>query len=216
MRDGARRLVVVFADESCLGNGQDGSNPGGAGGLVEYRVRARNEIVRHDFWLSEPATTNNRMALRSAIEAFTLLGRKGNHFDVVFVSDSQYLIHGMTEWVHSWAARGWRRRGGAIENLSLWHDAIRAVGHNSVQWKWVRGHAGHPQNAWADHLATRAAARQDHSRGLVQSGFAVWLQAEQDAGRIKEGPEAFPSPASFAPSPVLPACPPEPSSLDLR
>lgn len=198
-----RHLVAVFADESCLGNGRDGDNPGGAAGVIEYRSN-RGALTRYDYWISEAATTNNRMALRSVIVAFTLLGRKANQFDVVFTSDSQYLIKGMTEWVHSWASRGWRRKGGAIENLPLWQEAIRAVGSNRVQWRWVRGHDGHPQNAYADHLATRAAARQNHSEGLTASEFDDWLALERAAGKISIEPDAFPTHATFRPARPLP------------
>src|SRR5687768_14339105 len=77
--DGVAPLVAVYADESCLGNGKQGDNPGGAGVLVEYRTRG-GELVRRDLWVAEPATTNNRMALRSAIEAFLALSRKGGRF----------------------------------------------------------------------------------------------------------------------------------------
>src|SRR5262245_56668853 len=90
-----RPLVAVYADESCLGNGRDGDNPGGAGVLVEY-AKPDGELVRRDVWVSEPATTNNRMALRSVIEAFRALSRKGQQFRVAFTSDSRYLIDGMT------------------------------------------------------------------------------------------------------------------------
>ena len=73
-------LVAVYADESCLGNGRDGDNPGGAGALIEYARPESSEIVRRDLWVSEPATTNNRMALRSVIETFRALSRKGTRF----------------------------------------------------------------------------------------------------------------------------------------
>ena len=69
-------LVAVYADESCLGNGREGDNPGGAGALIEYQRPETGEIVRRDLWVSERATTNNRMALRSAIETFRALSRK--------------------------------------------------------------------------------------------------------------------------------------------
>jgi len=203
---GELEMVAVYADESCLGNGREGDNPGGAAGVVEYLTR-QHTLVRRDYWVSEPATTNNRMALRSVIEAFTLLASKKNRFDVVFISDSQYLIRGMTEWVHSWAARGWKRKGGPIENLALWIAAIHAVGGNRVQWRWVRGHDGHPQNAYADHLANSAAAEQTRSNGLVESGFAEWIAFEQSKSRITVAPEAFPSRASFRAARALPEAP---------
>ena len=63
-------LVAIYADESCIGNGRDGDNPGGAGGLIEWLHPESNDVTRSDYWISEPSTTNNRMALRSVIEAF--------------------------------------------------------------------------------------------------------------------------------------------------
>jgi ribonuclease HI len=201
-------FVAIYADESCLGNGREGSNPGGAGGLIEYSRGDSAPTVRRDYWISEPATTNNRMALCSVIEAFRGLSAKGNVFEAVFTSDSKYLISGMTEWVHGWARRGWRRSGGPIENLELWWDAIRAVGHNRVAWRWVRGHDGHPQNEYANHLATRAAREQTSSAGLEPSQFDPWLAGEQEKGRVRVPPFPFPSRDTFRADPLLPT-PPE-------
>ena len=70
-------LVAIYADESCLGNGREGDNPGGAAGVIEHVSSATEQLTRWDYWISEPSTTNNRMALRSAIEAFRVIGRKG-------------------------------------------------------------------------------------------------------------------------------------------
>jgi ribonuclease HI len=199
-------LVAVYADESCLGNGKQGDNPGGAGVLVEYRLRD-GLVVRRDLWVSEPATTNNRMALRSAVEAFTALSRKGGRFRVVFTSDSRYLVDGMTSWVHGWARKGWRRAGGPIENLALWHDAIRAAAPHQVEWRWVRGHAGHPQNEYANHLATRAAAQRSQSDGLVESEFDAWLAAQRAKGQVRGAMSPFPEAAAFRPGSRLPTVP---------
>jgi ribonuclease HI len=171
-------------------------------------MRRGGALVRRDFWVSERATTNNRMALRSVIEAFTRLSSKNRVFDVVFSSDSQYLIKGMTEWVFGWAGRGWRRKGGEIENLALWYEAIRAVGENRVKWRWVRGHHGHPQNVYADHLATTAAAALNSSNGLVDSGFDAWLSRELAAGKIAQEPDSFPTAEHFHPDRRLPRPPP--------
>src|SRR5213075_234351 len=112
-------MVAVYADESCLGNGREGSNPGGAGAMIEF-VKLTGEMVRCDLWISEPATTNNRMALRSAIESMRALSRKQQRCRVVFTSDSRYLVDGMTSWVWSWMKRDWTRKTGPIENLELW------------------------------------------------------------------------------------------------
>ncbi len=200
----APAVVAVYADESCLGNGREGSNPGGAGGLIELVRPRTGEIVRRDYWISEPATTNNRMALRSAIEAMRILSGKGKRLRVVFTSDSQYLVRGMNEWVHGWAARGWRRKGGAIENLELWRTLVEEARAHDVAWHWVRGHAGHPQNEYANMLATRAAAQQDQSGGALPSEFESWLAAERERGRMTLAPDPIPDPGSFKPGRSLP------------
>lgn len=193
-------LVAVYADESCLGNGREGDNPGGAGGLIE--IAGGDGLVRRDFWISEKATTNNRMALRSVIEAFRALSKKENMFRVVFTSDSRYLIDGMTDWVHRWAARGWRRKAGALENKELWREAIEAVNGHSVHWRWVRGHAGHPQNEYANELATKAARELSTSHGAIPSQFDRWLAAQRAAGRMALEPD--PLPVRFASHRALP------------
>ena len=197
-------LVAVFADESCLGNGREGSNPGGAGGLVEWMDPRTGDLRRWDFWVSERATTNNRMALRSVIETFTALSRKGNRCAVVFTSDSKYIIDGMTGWVHGWNARGWRRKTGPIENLELWKEACAAASPHAVQWRWVRGHNGQVQNEYANYLATRAAADASASGGLVPSGFDAWLAAERAKGRMTAPPAPFPTTTAFTPARPLP------------
>ncbi len=125
--------VYVHADESCLGNQfRRRANPGGAGGLVE--VWRDGAWERRDYWISEPDTTNNRMAIRSAIEVLRRLKRRCT---VHLVSDSQYLVKGIGDWMPGWKARGWTRKGGRIENVELWqlldaelqrHDVRAAVG----------------------------------------------------------------------------------------
>ncbi len=172
----------MHADEACLGNGQEPPTPGGAGGLIEARDPS-GQVERRDYFLAEPDTTNNRMALRSAIAALDLLSVRGRRHAVRFTSDSTYLIQGMREWVSAWRARGWRRKGGAIENLELWQELVAAAGRHDVTWHWVRGHSGHAKNEYANHLATRAAAEQRQSGGLVPSEFASWLAGERAKGK---------------------------------
>jgi ribonuclease HI len=173
-------VAVVHADESCLGNGREGSNPGGAGALIE--VRSRGRIERRDLYISAPATTNNRMALAGAIAVFALLSRKGKRLRVVYVSDSEYLIKGMREWVPAWERRGWRRKGGEILNPELWQTLVRVTAAHRPEWTWVRGHAGHPKNEYANDLAIRAAGEQLMSDGAVASGFLDWLEAKRQRG----------------------------------
>jgi ribonuclease HI len=196
-------LLSIYADESCLGNGREGENPGGAAGVVEFVKGKSGELTRWDYWGSEPATTNNRMALRSVIDAFTFIARKGTRFRVCFTSDSQYLVKGMSEWVHGWMERDWRRKGGQIENLELWQEAVELARPHKVEWLWVRGHAGQPQNEYADRLAVRAAKEQSVSNGLVPSGFDQWLDAEKLVGR-EHAPAPFPDPKDFRPSRPFP------------
>lgn len=169
-------VVFVYADESCLGNQNvERDSPGGAGVLLElWRGGAWQ---RRDIWISEPATTNNRMAIRSGIIALEALRRPSR---VVFTSDSSYLVKGMSEWIQGWARRGWVRKTGVVENAELWKALCRAAAPHEVEWRWVRGHAGHPQNEYANHLATRAAKQQDSSNGVAPSGFEAWLAHERE------------------------------------
>ena len=174
-------LAVLHLDESCLGNGREGQNPGGGGGLIEARS-GNGSIHRRDFYISAPATTNNRMALASAVAALQLLAKKGARLPVLIVSDSQYLVKGMREWVPGWVGRGWRRREGLIENLELWKALVASARLHDVQWTWVRGHQGHPKNEYANDLAVLAAKEQRTSEGIVESGFDEWLKAKRAKG----------------------------------
>jgi ribonuclease HI len=171
------RIAVVHLDESCLGNGREGENPGGYGGLME--ARTRSGIQRRDFYGCSAGTTNNRMALIGATAALLLLGAKGARLRVLMVSDSEYLVKGMRLWVPKWKARGWKRTGGPIENLQLWQDLVDAARRHDVQWSWVRGHAGHPKNEYANDLAVGAAREQKATAGAVESKFLEWLSAKQ-------------------------------------
>lgn len=176
------RVAIVHLDESCLGNGREGENPGGAGGLIE--ARAAGQVQRRDFYDFTPNTTNNRMALSGAVAALRLLASKGNRLRVLMVSDSEYLVKGMREWAPGWASRGWVRKAGPIENLSLWQDLAAAARLHDVQWTWVRGHQGHPKNEYANDLAIAAAREGKSSAGAVDSEFSTWLQAKQAKGKF--------------------------------
>lgn len=175
-------FVLVHADESCLGNQNAGPSQGGAGALIERRTDGI--ITRHDFFLSSPNTTNNQMALTGAIEILQMFS--GDDVPAVtYYSDSTYLVSGATDWVHRWKANGWRRKGGAVENLELWQALHELDRRNPVEWKWVRGHAGHPKNEYADRLAVGAAEDQTVSDGLIESRFLEWLEGEQAKGAFR-------------------------------
>jgi ribonuclease HI len=123
------------------------------------------------------------MALAGATKVLELLAAKGNSMKLLLVSDSEYLVKGIRQWVPGWIARGWTRRGGPIENLALWQGLAAAARLHQVQWTWVRGHAKHPKNEYADHLAVSAAREQKSSDGAVESGFLEWLAAKQAKGQ---------------------------------
>jgi ribonuclease HI len=172
--------VLVHADESCLGNGMEPPNPGGNAALIE--VPAGDSFARWDFFESSPNTTNQKMALAGAIAVLEWLRRRWQRVDAVYVSDSEYLIKGMSEWVKGWLARGWKRKAGAIGNLDLWQKLVQAAAAHTVAWRWVRGHTGHPKNEYANARAVRAAEQQERSNGLIPSSFDAWLAQQRGRG----------------------------------
>ncbi len=178
-----KRFILVHADESCLRNGAEGATPGGAGVLIE--TSTPDGVARRDVFICSPDTTNNRMALAGAIAAFALLSQRGRRYRVLFVSDSEYLVKGMTEWLPTWKARGWRRKGGKIENLELWQKLVQATEGHDVRWQWVRGHSGHAKNEYVDDLATMAAAEQVHSNAAEPSRFEEWLSDRHNRGMFE-------------------------------
>ncbi len=194
-------LVYIYADESCLGNQrQDVPRPGAAAGMLE-RFDARKGWYRRDFAAFDPDTTNNRMALTSGILGLSALRKS---CDVVFTSDSQYLVRGMKEWVHAWARRGWRRKGGEIENLELWRQLVKSAARHRVEWRWVKGHADHPKNEYVDYLAISTARSGRDAGGLVESGFDEWLSRQVDRGLFIDYLD-LPPDTAFHPDPAVAA-----------
>jgi ribonuclease HI len=190
-------VVYIYADESCLGNQfRDRSRPGAAAGLIE-RFDERRGWHRRDFAAFEPDTTNNRMALVSGILGLSSLRRP---CEVVFTSDSRYLVTGMNEWVHGWARRGWKRKGGPIENLALWRRLVDESRRHRVEWRWTRGHADDPKNEYANDLAVRTARTGAAKDGLVPSGFEAWLEEQRERGRFEDWLDVPPD-DSFRPAP---------------
>lgn len=157
-------------------------------------IRTLEGVQRRDFYLHSPSTTNNRMALAGAIAALQLLGQKSARLRLLIVSDSEYLVKGIREWAPGWESRGWTRKAGAIENLELWRALWQSLPRHDAQFTWVRGHAGHPKNEYANDLAVRAATEQLTSEGIVESGYAEWLGAKRAAGKFA----SYDPDASFA------------------
>jgi ribonuclease HI len=137
-------VVDIFCDGACSGN----PGPGGWGAILRFNG-ALKELSGGD-----PATTNNRMELTAAIEGLAALKRPCR---VVLTSDSQYLIKGMTEWMAGWLRNGWvNSKREPVLNRDLWERLNELVKIHSVQWVWVKGHDGHPENERCDELARAA------------------------------------------------------------
>ena len=135
--------VVIFTDGSCRGN----PGPGGWGAILTMGGHER------EIWGGDPATTNNRMELTAAIEALDALKRPCH---VELHTDSQSVRNGITQWLSLWKARGWRTMSkGAVKNEDLWRRLDEARLRHEVDWRWVKGHAGHPMNERADGLARK-------------------------------------------------------------
>jgi ribonuclease HI len=135
--------VEIYADGACRGN----PGPGGWGALLRYGSQER------ELWGGEPATTNNRMELTAVIRALEALHRPSR---LHIVTDSQYVLHGVTQWLPGWKRRGWRTADGKpVKNRELWERLETLLAAHEVEWTWVRGHAGHAENERADALANR-------------------------------------------------------------
>jgi ribonuclease HI len=133
--------VEAFTDGACRGN----PGPGGWGVVLRSGGRVK------ELSGGEPATTNNRMELRAAIEALTALKKPCR---VELYTDSTYVRSGIMEWVPAWRARGWRTADKKpVKNQDLWEALAALAERHDVTWHWVRGHAGHPENERADELA---------------------------------------------------------------
>ena len=141
------RRVEIFTDGACKGN----PGPGGWGAIL------RSERHEKELSGSAKATTNNRMELTGAIRALTALSEP---CAVALHTDSKYVIDGITKWVFGWQRNGWKTAARKpVLNDDLWRELLEAVRPHRVEWVWVKGHAGHPENERADKLASEAALR---------------------------------------------------------
>lgn len=142
--------VEIFTDGACSGN----PGPGGWGAILRWRGEEK------EIYGGEPDTTNNRMEMMAAIQALEGLKRATN---VVLYTDSTYLRDGITKWIHGWKRNGWKTAAKKpVKNEDLWRRLDDALADHEIDFRWVKGHSGHPENERADELArlgTEAAAQ---------------------------------------------------------
>lgn len=135
--------IEIFTDGACRGN----PGPGGWGALLRYQGKDKH------LYGGEAHTTNNRMELQAAIEALRSL-KESCH--VILTTDSQYVRQGITQWIHNWKKNKWRGSNKKpIKNQDLWMALDELTTQHEIEWHWVRGHTGHPENELADELANQ-------------------------------------------------------------
>ena len=140
------QTVYLYTDGACKGN----PGAGGWGVLLRYGCHEK------ELFGGEAETTNNRMELTAVIEGLKALKRTSR---VEICTDSQYVKNGMQSWIHGWKKNGWKTSAKQpVKNEDLWRELDRLAAVHNVSWKWVKGHAGHPENERADALANRGAA----------------------------------------------------------
>lgn len=143
----AAEVVDIYTDGACSGN----PGPGGWGALLRVGSHERELLG------GEADTTNNRMELMAAIAALEALREP---CDVILTTDSQYVRQGILDWLANWIRRGWKTSGGdPVKNRDLWERLHAAAARHAVDWRWVKGHAGDPDNERVDQLARAAAVR---------------------------------------------------------
>lgn len=144
-------VVEIFSDGACRGN----PGPGGWGAIIRF-----NNIEKELFG-GEAATTNNRMELTAVIRALEALEHPSR---VRLYTDSQYVQKGISAWIHEWKRRGWRTADKKpVKNAELWRELDGLAARHDVEWHWVRGHAGHPENERADRLASKGIPNETNS-----------------------------------------------------
>ena len=135
--------VEIFTDGACRGN----PGPGGWGAILRLGSKEK------ELWGGERETTNNRMELTAAIRALAALRRP---VAAIVHTDSQYVLKGISEWIHGWKRNGWKTADRKpVKNADLWQQLDAVTRQHRLEWVWVRGHTGHPENERADALANR-------------------------------------------------------------
>ncbi|NMP16738.1 MULTISPECIES: ribonuclease HI [unclassified Thalassotalea] len=150
------KVVQIYTDGSCLGN----PGPGGYGAVLIYN-KHRKELSQ-----GYKLTTNNRMEMLACIIALKALKEP---CQVTLTTDSQYVRQGITSWIHNWVKNNWRTASKQpVKNVDLWKTLYEQTQKHKIEWKWVKGHSGHPENERCDDLARTAAEQSDL---LEDSGY---------------------------------------------
>lgn len=150
--------VELYTDGACRGN----PGPGGWGVVLRYGEHEK------ELFGGEADTTNNRMELMAAIAGLECLKRP---CAVHLTTDSQYVMKGVTEWMANWKRKGWRTANKKpVKNVDLWKRLDAQVNRHRIDWEWVRGHTGHPENEWADQLANRGIDELDTRYKIQDTG----------------------------------------------
>lgn len=149
------KQIKIFTDGSCIGN----PGPGGCAGILRYKQHKK------EFSIGYYLTTNNRMELMAAIIALESLK---NPCQIILNTDSQYLLHGITQWIHIWKKNYWKTANEKlVKNVDLWHRLDTTIQlHNIICWNWLKSHSGHPDNERCDWLA-RSAAKNPSNNDLI-------------------------------------------------
>lgn len=148
-----RKQIEIFTDGSCINN----PGPGGCAGILRYKQ------YKKEFSIGYHLTTNNRMELMAAIIALESLK---NPCHIILNTDSQYLLHGITQWMHVWKKNRWKNsEEKLIKNIDLWRrlDSVIKNNHNVIHWNWLKSHVGHTDNERCDQLARLAAKNPIHN-----------------------------------------------------
>ncbi len=167
LSSGLSNQVVIHTDGGCQGN----PGPGGWAAVLRHGDSVR-EISG-----GEPATTNNRMEMRAAIEALRSLEQPS---EVKLFTDSEYLRNGISSWIKGWKARGWlTAEKKPVRNADLWRELDALASRHRVHWGWLKGHAGHEDNERCDVLAGEAMAkiRQKHSPAELKTALAAFKES---------------------------------------